>query len=70
MTIRTFAIALALISPMVIATSYPSLAASGCINGCFKKGKHTVHRYYNRYYNYAPQPHDADYELLQEVLEK
>ena len=67
MTIRTFAIALALISPMVIATSYPSLAASGCINkGCFKKGKHTVHRYYN----YAPQPHDADYELLQEVLEK
>jgi hypothetical protein len=73
MTIRAaqFAIALALISPIVIATSYPSLAASGCTqNGgaCFKKGTrpHSV----RRYYNYAPQPHDADYQLLQEVLEK
>jgi hypothetical protein len=41
MTIRTaqFAIAVALISPIVIATSYPSLAALGCTHnaGCFKK---------------------------------
>ena len=71
MTIRTaqLAIALAVVSPMVIATSYPSLAASGCTQnggaGCFKQGArlHTVRR--------APQPHDADYQAtLDEVLGK
>jgi hypothetical protein len=74
MTIRTaqFAIAVALISPIVIATSYPSLAAAGGAQnggaGCFKKGTrpHTV----RRYYNYAPQLHGSDYQALQEVLEK
>jgi hypothetical protein len=74
MTIRAaqFAIALALISPIVIATSYPSLAASGCSQnggaGCFKKG--TRPHIVRRYYNYAPQLRDADYQALQEVLEK
>jgi hypothetical protein len=73
MTIRTaqFAIAVALISPIVIATSYSSLAASGCTHNasCFKKSTrpHAV----RRYYNYAtPQLNDADYQALQEVLEK
>ena len=72
MTIRIaqFAIAVALISPIVIATYYPSLAASACAHngGCFKKGTrpHTV----RQYYNYAPQLNDADYQALQEVLEK
>jgi hypothetical protein len=74
MTIRAaqFAISLALISLIVIATSYPSLAASGCAQnggtGCFKKGArpHIV----RRYYNYAPRPRDADYQALEEVLEK
>jgi hypothetical protein len=74
MTIRAaqFAIALALMSPIVIATSYPSLAASDCAQnggtGCFKKG--TRPHFVRRYYNYAPQPRDADYQALQEVLEK
>ena len=57
MTIRTaqFAIALALTSPMVIATSHQLLA--GCTQnggaGCFKRGTaaHTV----RKYYNYAPR---------------
>jgi hypothetical protein len=71
MTARTgqFAIALALIIPVAIATPLPSLASSGCIqNGgasCFKKGTrpHTVRR--------APQPHDDDYQAtLDEVLGK
>jgi hypothetical protein len=71
MTIRTapLAIVLALISPMVIAASYPLLAASGCTQsagaGCFKKGTrpHTVRR--------APQSHDAEYQAtLEEVLGK
>jgi hypothetical protein len=74
MTIRAaqFAVALALISPIVLATSYPSLAASGCAqNGdaaCYKKG--TRPHIVRRYYNYAPQLHDADYQALEEVLEK
>jgi hypothetical protein len=74
MTIRAaqFAIAFALVSPIVIATSYPSLAASGCAQnggaGCFKKG--TRPHIVRRDYNYVPQPHDADYQALQEVLEK
>jgi hypothetical protein len=67
-----FAIALALTSPIVIATSYPSLAVSGCAQnvgpGCFKKG--TRPHILRRYYNYAPQPRDADYQALEEVLEK
>jgi len=63
MTIRTaqLAIALALASPMVIATSHQLLA--GCTQnggaGCFKKGtrSHTV----RKYFDYAPRaklPHD------------
>jgi hypothetical protein len=69
MTIRTaqLAIALALITPAAIGTSYPSSAASNCTQsvGCFKKGTrpHTVRR--------APQSHDADYQAtLDEVLGK
>jgi len=57
MTIRAaqLAMALALTSPMLIATSHPSSA--GCTQnggaGCFKRGTaaHTV----RKYYNYAPR---------------
>ena len=59
------AIALALTSSMLMATSHQSLA--GCTQngaaGCFKKGtrSHTV----RKYYNYAPRaklPHDDPYD--------
>jgi hypothetical protein len=65
MTIRTaqLAIALALASPMVIATSHQLLA--GCTQnggaGCFKRGTaaHTV----RKYYNYAPRAKQSRHSL-------
>jgi hypothetical protein len=60
----------------VVFVLYPqgsaNAAASGCDQnsgaGCFKKG--TRPHIVRRYYNYAPQLHDADYQALKEVLEK